>query len=900
MFDLNYIKKRSDFMKPKLEDIKYIDKIDELVDKDSFINYINYLIDNKIRKYICYVDVDNMKDINDKYGNDVGDTVLKTIGDHLVSSKIIDCATYDKSDEFLFSCEEDYDKVFDELIGNVRSNYIKDFDLNYTLSIVVISIFDAKDFNELYDILTKHMPRAKAKGKNCALFCRIEKEVCGNMVVPHIRCKFCHKFTNIDEISKHVLEPYDFLKNRWYRNIKIHRCNHCNVAAINLKEPFEFNHDILTSDDYLSILNKDLSDDKKNILLATLIYVSINDYLKAGMLMYLYYEITRKKNAINYVKEYLNKDDSFESRILLTDILRKTNQIDKYSLHDDRLKDYKPKNRLERMLISHENYKLCKNNTDDLSYEEDPIGKHIFKNDINDHDNLTNIEEYDGDNIEYIHAIFDVPPEYKLISVVDYKEIIYGIFVIPYLNKAKVYEFDGESAYAKLIPMDSIFANELIDKFKNLNIKNEKYFNNKNIKKSNKKYNGFNYSYFIDKLDYDDIFLFYNEHKKEKVKSNYYIRNSSSEKMEMGNPTFISKLHIKKDVKEIYLYNYVVDKILFDGTLNDWIKIKKEGFDYKYKYRFGDNLIYELCLKDENGDIEFEGNYYKRIKDIIIDSSEIITKYSFYGMNLKTVRLSNVKIVKEMAFERTKINEFYIDNNINEFISNLNVAKYNKYLDGYYVGDEVTKYVLLLKYNATNKDYIVHNECRAILGNLRGKEKIKNVYLANSKVASIPDEYFLDCHKLETVSLPKSIIKIGSFAFTNANIKELYYDGSIDDFIKIAVDDIGYDPITERPGSAEASPIKEDTDIFLLDDNGKYELNGKKYSINDDIECNALIRILELADSFYNRAKNPNELITKRDCYFYALDLYRKALKYGADYVVDRIEEIKEFLAKTK
>ena len=267
-------------MNPKIEDIKYVDKIEELIERENFVNYINYLIDNKITKYLCYADVDNMKDINEKYGNDVGDIVLKAISDCLVRSEIVDCAARDKSDEFLFSCDDNYEKVFHELVKNIRSNYIKDIDIKVTLSIVVISIDGGENFNNLYDILILHMPRAKAKGKNCALFCRIEKEVYdGNLVIPHIVCKFCNKRTNINDFANHVLVPDDFLKNRWYRNIKINRCNRCNVAALNLKESFEFNHDVLTSQGYLNILNKDLPDEKKNILLAAIIYESINDYL---------------------------------------------------------------------------------------------------------------------------------------------------------------------------------------------------------------------------------------------------------------------------------------------------------------------------------------------------------------------------------------------------------------------------------------------------------------------------------------------------------------------------------------------------------------------------------------------------------------------------------------------
>ena len=42
------------------------------------------------------------------------------------------------------------EKVFHELVKNIRSNYIKDIDIKVTLSIVVISIDGGENFNNLY------------------------------------------------------------------------------------------------------------------------------------------------------------------------------------------------------------------------------------------------------------------------------------------------------------------------------------------------------------------------------------------------------------------------------------------------------------------------------------------------------------------------------------------------------------------------------------------------------------------------------------------------------------------------------------------------------------------------------------------------------------------------------
>jgi len=820
-------------MKLNVSDIKYINSVNELISKEVFEKYIDYLISNRINKFVCYVDIDNMNEINSKYGNQIGSKVINEISVLLISNELIDCVVRDESDEFLFAINGDYETIYNELIKKIRTLHLKEIDADITLSIVFMYISDGESFKDIYDYMKSQMPRAKAKGKNCAIFLKREKEVYGNLVIPHLICQFCHKRTDIDDFNIKTLTYDDFLRDSFYKNKMIHRCNRCNTAALNLKEPFEFDKSILDSSDYQNILKQNMPDNEKNILLAASIYVKNNDYYNAGMLMYLYYEITKKENALNYVGEYLEKCDSFEARILEADAFRKYDLPD---IFEKRLKYYKGKNKFERMLINLEEYKIFKKDTSNLNYSQDIIYKHLYKEDVYDHENLTGLDIFDGNNIEKIHSIYEVPAEYKLITVFNCKDNIYGIFVIPYLNVSRVYQFKLFTKEIFLEYIDCETAEEIIGTYiEGDNYKPKyNYYDFENIKtKTLKLLTGYKTCYFINDWEYSDLEEFALDRENEGLMSSHYDYNHEGYDKVIANPTYIKKLHVKKNVKEMFLYNFVVSEIYYDGTLNDWVKIQKNGFQYIRDKLFNKPQFYELYILDYDGDIDFYGNRYSKVENIVIDKSEIIKSHSFYSMKgIKTVSLKGVKIVEEKAFENTDIEEFYISSDIEVLKSDVSCKNFNKFNDGFYFGDRKKKHILLFDYNASNLEFIVHNDCKVIRGRIKNKELLNKIILDNTKIVDVPKEYFKECKNVKVISLPKTIKTIGWCAFTDIDVEELYYDGTIEDFNNIKIDSIGYDPITLRPEDVGSSPLKNFTKFYLLDDNGDVIYNNKKYKLH--------------------------------------------------------------------
>ncbi|MCR4897960.1 MAG: leucine-rich repeat domain-containing protein, partial [Acholeplasmatales bacterium] len=359
------------------------------------------------------------------------------------------------------------------------------------------------------------------------------------------------------------------------------------------------------------------------------------------------------------------------------------------------------------------------------------------------------------------------------------------------------------------------------------------YYDFENIKtKTLKLFTGYKTCYFINDWEYSDLEEFALDREDEGLMSSHYDYNHDGYDKVIANPTYIKKLHVEKNVKEMFLYNFVVSEIYYDGTLNDWVKIQKNGFQYIRDKLFNKPQFYELYILDYDGDIEFYGNRYSKVENIVIDKSEIITSHSFYSMKgIKTVNLKGVKIVEKDAFDYTDLEEFYITSEIEVFNSNVNSLNIINYNDCIYVGDSKKKCIVLLDYNSNNPEFVVDNECKVIRGTIKNKESIKKITLDNTKIVDIPKEYFNNCVNVKEVSLPKTIKTIGWCAFTNNNIEYLYFDGSIEEFNKIIIDSIGYDPITERPEDVGSSPLKDNTKLYLLDDNGDVIHNDKKYKL---------------------------------------------------------------------
>ncbi|WP_022669763.1 diguanylate cyclase [Hippea alviniae] len=126
---------------------------------------------------LLMIDIDDFKKVNDTYGHDTGDRVLKKIAETIKDNiRSVDIAVRFGGEEFLVilpntNKNEAYHvaKRIKESIENGKILYDakKDFSLCCTVSIGVSSIEDnPKDIEELIRIADKRMYQAKAEGKN--------------------------------------------------------------------------------------------------------------------------------------------------------------------------------------------------------------------------------------------------------------------------------------------------------------------------------------------------------------------------------------------------------------------------------------------------------------------------------------------------------------------------------------------------------------------------------------------------------------------------------------------------------------------------------------------------------------------------------------------------------------
>ncbi len=158
------------------------DNLTNVLNRDIFLAYVEYLIKQGKKFVFCLVDVDNFKNINDTYGHLTGDRVLecfaKSLNDILGENAVV--GRYG-GDEFMYVIEDinEYDDVWKVAhVLNVQMKKdvvfpIKD-QISFTCGIIRHPI-DGTKFEELFEKADKALYRGKTKGRNCFIIYLPEK-----------------------------------------------------------------------------------------------------------------------------------------------------------------------------------------------------------------------------------------------------------------------------------------------------------------------------------------------------------------------------------------------------------------------------------------------------------------------------------------------------------------------------------------------------------------------------------------------------------------------------------------------------------------------------------------------------------------------------------------------------
>ncbi len=169
-----------------ISDLAYRDHLTGLANRWSFENWAQTQIDQARATTgitaMVFMDVDNFKQINDNYGHDIGDRVLKEVAQRLASSTQVTGYRQDMNnslarfagDEFILLLSEvPSHKILTRILDNItaifetsqesQAGYINDL----TLSVgVALHMRDADTLSELVRCADKAMYYAKHSGKN--------------------------------------------------------------------------------------------------------------------------------------------------------------------------------------------------------------------------------------------------------------------------------------------------------------------------------------------------------------------------------------------------------------------------------------------------------------------------------------------------------------------------------------------------------------------------------------------------------------------------------------------------------------------------------------------------------------------------------------------------------------
>ncbi|MBQ9520415.1 MAG: GGDEF domain-containing protein [Acholeplasmatales bacterium] len=155
-----------------------LDSLTGIVARGFIIDYAKELIKEKKPFAMCIVDIDNFKLINDNYGHQAGDEVLKTIASDLAAC-VGERGLVGRygGDEFLILFLDGHG--YDETHAFVKTLYGPGKAIRRTVCLDKIHPFltattgaasfpdDAKDYDELFKKVDKALYRGKIKGRNC-------------------------------------------------------------------------------------------------------------------------------------------------------------------------------------------------------------------------------------------------------------------------------------------------------------------------------------------------------------------------------------------------------------------------------------------------------------------------------------------------------------------------------------------------------------------------------------------------------------------------------------------------------------------------------------------------------------------------------------------------------------
>ena len=161
--------------KEKLKKHVYVDILTGVYNRYFFENVIPREL-KRVERYrqplsAVFMDIDNFKYINDFYGHNTGDTVLKTIGEILKKNiRKTDIPIRYGGDEFLiflpFTAEKDAFIIAEKLKKLIKNSCMEKLKIEVTISAGILEIKEGENLQSILEKLDILLYKAKNSGKN--------------------------------------------------------------------------------------------------------------------------------------------------------------------------------------------------------------------------------------------------------------------------------------------------------------------------------------------------------------------------------------------------------------------------------------------------------------------------------------------------------------------------------------------------------------------------------------------------------------------------------------------------------------------------------------------------------------------------------------------------------------
>ena len=159
----------------KIQILKLINERNQLlsiVKKDSLTGAYNRRILENINNFsvVALCDIDDFKTINDTYGHDIGDRVLKTVTKTLIdNTRVSDVVCRYGGDEFLIvfnNCSLEIVKARMEFVSKIIVNSFKNSNINVSFSVGIACYKEDKTLDDIIKEADIALYNAKENGKS--------------------------------------------------------------------------------------------------------------------------------------------------------------------------------------------------------------------------------------------------------------------------------------------------------------------------------------------------------------------------------------------------------------------------------------------------------------------------------------------------------------------------------------------------------------------------------------------------------------------------------------------------------------------------------------------------------------------------------------------------------------